>query len=56
LVIGNRRNIRAFEGLNHLFQKDKKGIGPEEYWEIEIAIEEEVIENINTWTNAIQVT
>jgi pimeloyl-ACP methyl ester carboxylesterase len=44
--------VFTFEGLNHLFQKAKKGIGPEEYWEIETTIEEEVIEKIDTWMSS----
>lgn len=41
--------VYTFAGLNHLFQTAKKGIGPEEYWEIEITIEEKVIEKIDSW-------
>ena len=43
----------TFDGLNHIFQKARKGIGPEEYWEIETTIEEEVIEKIDVWIKSI---
>jgi pimeloyl-ACP methyl ester carboxylesterase len=45
----------TFPGLNHLFQTAKKGIGPDEYWEIETTIEEEVIEKIDIWMKSLSV-
>lgn len=45
--------VYLFEGLNHLFQVARKGIGPEEYWEIETTIEEEVIDKIDSWLKSI---
>ena len=45
--------VYTYEGLNHLFQTAKKGIGPEEYWEIETTIEERVIEKIDVWMKSI---
>ncbi len=45
--------VYTFENLNHLFQTAKKGTGPEEYWEIEKTIEEQVIEKIDVWVKAI---
>ena len=41
--------VHTFDNLNHLFQTSKKGIGPEEYWQIETTIEEYVVEEIDRW-------
>jgi len=54
MLRNSESEVYTFEGLNHLFQTAKKGIGPEEYWEIETTIEESVIEKIDDWLKSLR--
>lgn len=53
LFVHHKSVSYTFEGLNHLFQTAPKGIGPQEYWEIEQTINENVIGKIQSWQTSL---
>lgn len=45
--------VKVYQGLNHLFQKSPKGLGPAQYWKNEITMEEFVIKDIAQWITSV---
>ncbi len=53
LLAHSKSRAKTFPDLNHLFQYTEKGLGPDEYWELEMTFDETVADEIDHWLSKL---